>query len=124
MAQFNMTKRVFARERINPTNAGVTTLTPATYNASASPVALPQMGQRQQLRATGAVLFIESGSVGGVHFTVDGTAPTSGTTSADVGGYAAAADVLTLESYEAIELFKVRALTAAGGVPIEVWYLR
>ncbi len=120
MATFNVSKIVFARERLTVTSSAVKTLTAATYEQAASPVGGNQNGAYKR-RATGAIVMVDSGS-GALHFTVDGTDPTSGVTVSDVGGYAAAIDSIVLESHEAIKQFKAKALSADA--IIEVWYLR
>lgn len=120
MATFNHTQRVFARERLTVTNGAVVTLTASKYLQAASPVGGNQNGAFKR-KAGGALIMPDSGS-GAIHYSMDGTAPTTGTAVTDVGAYAAATDVVSLESLDSITLFKMIAL--AADAIVEVWYLR
>ena len=121
MSSFNITKHAFARERITVTNGGVSVLTPATYNDNTGGVGFADDGSKRR-KASGARLALEP-AAGDIHFSEDGTAPTSGTTGADVGTIAGARDLILLESYEAIAKFKAIALSATNAI-IEVVYYR
>ncbi len=120
MPTFNMTKRVMARERLTATSAGIKQLTASLYNQTASPVGGNQSGTYKR-RATGALLMLVE-STGSMHFTVEGTSPTTGATVNDIGMTAVALDAIVLESYESIVLFKGIAISSDS--IFEVWYLR
>lgn len=107
MAVFQATKRAFARERIRFTNGGVGVLTAATYLDTAT----APSGNRRP--ASGARIALDI-SAGDIHFTEEGTTPTTATDNTGVGTPATARDVIYLESLEAIQKFKAIALTATN----------
>jgi hypothetical protein len=114
MATFNITKRAFARERVQITNGGAVGLTAAIYNDSANNVTKVK-------HASAARLVLDTGS-GDIHFTEEATAPTVATNNTGVGSFAGAGDVIILESYEAIVKFKAIALTATNAQAEVVYY--
>lgn len=123
MATFNITKRAFARERLNITSGAPVSLTASLYDDvsdSNNPTTLRQ-GSAVPRKASGARIVLESGT-GDIHFSEEGTAPTSGTTNTDVGTIAGARDVIVLESYEAITKWKAIALSTTAVA--EVVYYR
>ncbi len=113
-------RQVMARERLAVTSGAVKTLTAATYLQSASPTGPNQYGVNK--RCALAAMVVNDSGAGAIHYTIDGTDPTSGVTSSDVGNYLAATDVVILDSLEAIIKFKAKALSADG--IIEVTYFR
>lgn len=116
MATFNITKRAFARERLRFTNGGATGLTLATANNAGTTAA------DQKRRASAARLVLDR-DAGDLHFSEEGTAPTTAVDNTGVGTIAGARDIIILESYEAIVLFKAIALTATN-CDVEVVYYR
>lgn len=107
MATFQSTKRAFARERIRFTNGGIGVLTAATYLDTAT---VPGGSRRP---ATGARIALDI-AAGDIHFTEEGTTPTTATDNTGVGTPATARDVIYLESLQAIMNFKAIALTATN----------
>lgn len=123
MAQFLMTRRVFARERLTITTATPVKLTRSIYeDATGAPKGGNQMGTFKR-KAAAAQIMLEN-STGSIHFTVDGTAPTTGVTASDVGAPVNALDLIILESQDAIEQFQAIALSGQPNCIAEVWYLR
>lgn len=116
MATFNITKRPFARERIRFTNGvGGAGLTASVYNDSA------QADPTKKHKASAARIVLDS-AAGDIHFTEDGTTPTTPTDNTGVGTIAGARDIITLESYESIQKFKAIALTATNADAEIVYY--
>lgn len=116
MATFNITKRAFARERIRFTSGGATALTVATYMDAA------QIDPSKKLRASAARLVLDR-DAGDLHFSEEGTAPTTLVDNTGVGTICGARDVIILESLQAIQKFKAIALTATN-VDVEIVYYR
>jgi hypothetical protein len=116
MATFNITKRAFARERIRFTNGGVLTLTATLYNDNAG-----SSDAAKKKRASAAVIVLDI-SAGDIHFSEEGTAPTTAVDNTGVGKCAGARDQIILESYESIVKFKAIALTATNADAEIVYY--
>lgn len=113
MSAVPFTARAFARERITITSGAVKQLTASVYNDTSEAGSQPnQVGNNRRV-ARAAKLVLDSGS-GDIHYTEEGTAPTTGVTGADVGSLAGQGDVIWLETYEQIVKFKSIALSANG----------
>lgn len=108
---FPATRRSFAFERLAVTNAGVVTLTAATYGNHAA------TGDNR-VPARSAVITLETGNI---RYTTDGTTPT--TTATGVGHLATPVTTVTLEGLAEIKNFKMIAETVTAGVA-QVTYLR
>lgn len=124
MATFNVTKRSFTRERKQVTSGAVVTLTSSVYLPALTAIEETtgnNAGVIQKRVAGAARIVIDSGS-GNIHFTEDGTDPTTGVTNVDVGNIAGAGDIIFLESLDAIKQFKAIAL--AANAQLEVTYYR
>ena len=120
MSAVPFTARAFARERITITSGAVKQLTASVYSQYDSATQPNQTGNNTR-RARAAKIVLDSGS-GDIHYTEEGTNPTSGTTGADVGSLAGQGDVIWLETFEQIVKFKSIALTATNGIAEVVYY--
>lgn len=120
MPAFNGIKRAYARERLAVTSGAVKLLSASVYGPG-TPVGWNQNGAKQRQAVTARVV-LDSGS-GDIHWTEEGTDPTTGVTVADVGNIAGARDVIYLDSDETMSRFKAIALTATNGI-IEVTYYK
>jgi hypothetical protein len=109
------TKRPFARERLHLTNAGVSVLTPAIYNDSA------MVDAAKKHRAGSAKITFEA-LAGDVHYTEDGSTPTTPVDGTGVGSLVQAKGIVILESYEAIAKFKAIATSATAADADVVYY--
>lgn len=121
MSASNLSMRAFVRERIAIANSGVKILTASTYNDVTAAGPAPTQSGNQRRHARSAKITLDSGS-GDIHYTEDGTDPTTPTDNTGVGSFATAGDVIWLESYEAITKFKAKALTATAAQGEVVYY--
>lgn len=116
-----MAKRiVMARERLTVTTA-VKALTASKYDQSLVTLAPNQRGMYKR-RAQSALVTLENSS-GDIHYTKDGTDPTTAVTVSGVGFTASARDVIPLDSLEEIINFKMIALASPDAI-VEVVYYR
>jgi hypothetical protein len=121
MSAVPFTARAFARERITITSGAVKQLTASVYNDTSESGSQPNQTGNNRRIARAAKIVLDSGS-GDIHYSEEGTNPTTGVTGADVGSLAGQGDVVWLETYEQIVKFKSIALTATNGIAEVVYY--
>lgn len=107
-----VTQRPYTRETLTVTNA-VKQLTQTLYDNTAG------ITSARNLQRKAGSVTIENTSANALRYTEDGTTPVAATT----GGLLAQGDVLELESYAAIVLFKAIREGASDAV-LEVTYFR